>query len=126
MKNYRIVSTANGNESFVIETDITTFGELLSILEEHFDNPYALACRCKETRVTYELDSALLPQHDATFYFTPKNTKGAAYSTSQIRELRTKINKLFDQIESGEIGGDNWRQGLEDYLNELEDYEGLL
>ena len=104
MKRVKIVNTITGTP-VTVETSATTFGELkreLSSKPQFSDvNWGSTVCIQRDSvgRSTKSLDDELISSEEAfTMYISPSKHKGGIYSPSIIRDVKTKIMSMLDEL----------------------------
>ena len=86
----------------------------------------------RETRVSLESPEAQLPESNFTVILSMKkiasgsNENGTRYTDSQIRELRTKLQNLFEDVLAGNVASNTTlSEDEEDDLDQLR-AEGVI
>lgn len=99
MRTVRIISTQSDSVKNH-ETSATTWGQLREELSGMFSGVSDMKAIVRETRVTLEAAEAALPEGNFTIILSMKKIASGAtrYNTSQLKELRTKINNLFTDL----------------------------
>ena len=101
MRTIRVISSQSDRAKSV-ESAATTWGQLQSDLSSHISDIGNMKAIVRETRVSLESPEAQLPESNFTVILSMKkiasgsNENGTRYTDSQIRELRTKLQNLFE------------------------------
>jgi hypothetical protein len=103
------VNSVEFNTKKVIATDVTTYGELKSVLmsnDIHVDGKSVIVA---QTKVSLEIDSAMLPEGDFTLMIFPKTFKAGFYDSPEdyegysnseiIEELEEEIAQIVAKLE---------------------------
>lgn len=99
MRTIRIISTQSDSVKS-LESSATSWGELKEELSGMFSGVSDMKAIVRETRVTLEAAEAVLPEGNFTVILSMKKIASGStrYNTSQLKELRTKINNLFNDL----------------------------
>jgi hypothetical protein len=99
MRTVRIISTQSDSVKSH-ESSATTWGQLREELSGMFSGVSDMKAIVRETRVTLEAAEAALPEGDFTVILSMKKIASGStrYNHSQLKELRTKINNLFNDL----------------------------
>lgn len=103
MRTIRVISTQSDRAQSV-ESAASTWGELQSALSGIISNVNDMKAIVRETRVSLESPEAQLPEGNFTVILSMKkiasgsNNNGTRYTDSQLKELRTKLNNLFNDL----------------------------
>ena len=100
MRTIRVISTQSDRAQSV-ESAASTWGELQSALSGIISNVNDMKAIVRETRVSLESPEALLPEGNFTVILSMKKIASGnetRYSDSQLKELRTKLNNLFNDL----------------------------
>lgn len=109
------VASSRWNEPRIYETEATTWGVLKEELGDQVLNyegsPMKAVLRGQDgTRNTLVDNNTLLPEGDFAILLVPEKVKSGdriVYNTGVFKDMRTKMNKLFDfMIEATEKGGE--------------------
>ena len=129
MRNIRIISPQS-TSARTFESEVSNWGDLKAELSETYSGISDMKAIVRETRNTLESDSASLPEGNFTIILSMKKIESGnhtRYTDSQIREIRTKLMNLLEDIINDvdtSISNDSLS---EDELEDLEDLrsEGL-
>lgn len=131
MRTIRVISSQSDRAKSV-ESDATTWGQLQSDLSSHISDIGNMKAIVRETRVSLESPEAQLPESNFTVILSMKkiasgsNENGTRYTDSQIRELRTKLQNLFEDVLAGNVANkSNLSEDEEDDLDQLR-AEGVI
>lgn len=134
MRNIRVISSQT-NSAKTIQSSATSWGDLKSELSNHFSGVSDMKAIVRDTRVTLEASDAVLPTSDFTIILSMKkiasgieesDNNTTRYRDAVLRELRTKLNNIFDDLLGSEDeDSSNLTDDDEDALQELAD-EGLI
>lgn len=131
MRTIRVISSQSDRAKSV-ESAATTWGELQSDLSSHISDIGNMKAIVRETRVSLESPEAQLPEGNFTVILSMKkiasgnNNNGTRYTDSQIRELRTKLQNLFEDVLAGNVADNsNLSEDEEDDLDQLR-AEGVI
>lgn len=100
MRTIRVISTQSDRAQSV-ESAASTWGELQSALSGIISNVNDMKAIVRETRVSLESPEAQLPEGNFTVILSMKKIASGnetRYSDSQLKELRTKLNNLFNDL----------------------------
>lgn len=99
MRTVRIISTQSDSVKSH-ESSATTWGQLREELSGMFSGVSDMKAIVRETRVTLEAAEAVLPEGNFTVILSMKKIASGStrYNPSQLKELRTKINNLFNDL----------------------------
>lgn len=100
MRTIRVISTQS-DRAQSIESSASTWGELQSALSGIISNVNDMKAIVRETRVSLESSEAQLPEGNFTVILSMKKIASGnetRYSDSQLKELRTKLNNLFNDL----------------------------
>jgi len=100
MRTIRVISTQS-DRAQSIESAASTWGELQSALSGIISNVNDMKAIVRETRVSLESPEAQLPEGNFTVILSMKKIASGnetRYSDSQLKELRTKLNNLFNDL----------------------------
>jgi len=100
MRTIRVISTQS-DRARSIGSSASTWGELQSALSEIISNVNDMKAIVRETRVSLESPEAQLPEGNFTVILSMKKIASGnetRYSDSQLKELRTKLNNLFNDL----------------------------
>lgn len=100
MRTIRVISTQSDRAQSV-ESAASTWGELQSALSGIISNVNDMKAIVRETRVSLESSEAQLPEGNFTVILSMKKIASGnetRYSDSQLKELRTKLNNLFNDL----------------------------
>jgi hypothetical protein len=100
MRTIRVISTQS-DRAQSIESSASTWGELQSALSGIISNVNDMKAIVRETRVSLESPEAQLPEGNFTVILSMKKIASGnetRYSDSQLKELRTKLNNLFNDL----------------------------
>lgn len=100
MRTIRVISTQS-DRAQSIESAASTWGELQSALSGIISNVNDMKAIVRETRVSLESSEAQLPEGNFTVILSMKKIASGnetRYSDSQLKELRTKLNNLFNDL----------------------------
>jgi len=100
MRTIRVISTQSDRAQSV-ESAASTWGELQSALSGIINNVNDMKAIVRETRVSLESSEAQLPEGNFTVILSMKKIASGnetRYSDSQLKELRTKLNNLFNDL----------------------------
>jgi hypothetical protein len=120
MRTIRVISSQSDRAKSV-ESAATTWNELQSDLSSHISDIGNMKAIVRETRVSLESPEAQLPQGNFTIILSMKkiasgsNDNGTRYTDAQIRELRTKLQNLLEDVLSG-----NFTTGASSAISEEE------
>lgn len=124
MRKITIYSTKYGGK--VIETAVTTWGDLKKIISNSYDLSGLVATESKN-KTTLESSEAILPEGDFILFLRPKNNKeGNGLSQKSFKELRQMVkddSKLKDfLVETAgnwtQLSTENLRKAIDKYLNQ--------
>jgi hypothetical protein len=131
MRTIRVISSQSDRAKSV-ESDATTWSQLQSDLSSHISDIGNMKAIVRETRVSLESPEAQLPEGNFTVILSMKkiasgtNGNGTRYSDSQIRELRTKLLNLFEDVLAGNVADNSTlSEDEEDDLDQLR-AEGVI
>lgn len=131
MRTIRVISSQSDRAKSV-ESAATTWSQLQSDLSSHISDIQNMKAIVRETRVSLESPEAQLPEGNFTVILSMKkiasgsNDNGTRYTDSQIRELRTKLQNLFEDVLAGAAAGNsNLSEEEEDDLDQLR-AEGVI
>jgi hypothetical protein len=131
MRTIRVISSQSDRAKSV-ESAATTWGQLQSDLSSHISDIGNMKAIVRETRVSLESPEAQLPESNFTVILSMKkiasgsNENGTRYTDSQIRELRTKLQNLFEDVLAGNVANNsNLSEDEEDDLDQLR-AEGVI
>jgi len=136
MRNIRVISSQT-NTAKTVTSSASNWGDLKNELSAHFNGIGDMKAIVRETRVTLESSDAALPTGDFTIILSMKkiasgtdsDTNTTRYRDAILREMRTKLNNIFDDL-LGEEEEELQQQGnlTEDDENALQDLadEGLI
>lgn len=136
MRNIRVISSQT-NSAKTIQSSATNWGDLKNELANHFSGVSDMKAIVRDTRVTLESSDAVLPTGDFTIILSMKkiasgsdsDTNTTRYRDAILREMRTKLNNIFDDLLGEEEEEEEIKSNLtnddEDALQELAD-EGLI
>lgn len=94
-----IVFSTLTEQKQVIETDVTTWGELKKLVSDF--NSDTMKATEGTTKTTLESNEAVLPTGDFKVFLTPSKIKAGGevrYTPTQIKELRTKLDNVFSDL----------------------------
>jgi len=100
MRTIRVISTQS-DRAQSIESSASTWGELQSALSGIISNVNDMKAIVRETRISLESPEAQLPEGNFTVILSMKKIASGnetRYSDSQLKELRTKLNNLFNDL----------------------------
>lgn len=100
MRTIRVISTQSDRAQSV-ESAASTWGELQSALSGIISNVNDMKAIVRETRVSLESPEAQLPEGNFTVILSMKKIASGnetRYTDSQLKELRTKLNNLFNDL----------------------------
>ena len=100
MRTIRVISTQS-DRAQSIESAASTWGELQSALSGIISNVNDMKAIVRETRVSLESSEAQLPEGNFTVILSMKKIASGnetRYTDSQLKELRTKLNNLFNDL----------------------------
>lgn len=100
MRTIRVISTQSDRAQSV-ESAASTWGELQSTLSGIISNVNDMKAIVRETRVSLESPEAQLPEGNFTVILSMKKIasgNNSRYTDSQLKELRTKLNNLFNDL----------------------------
>ena len=100
MRTIRVISTQS-DRAQSIESSASTWGELQSALSGIISNVNDMKAIVRETRVSLESSEAQLPEGNFTVILSMKKIASGnetRYTDSQLKELRTKLNNLFNDL----------------------------
>lgn len=100
MRTIRVISTQSDRAQSV-ESAASTWGELQSALSGIISNVNDMKAIVRETRVSLESSEAQLPEGNFTVILSMKKIASGnetRYTDSQLKELRTKLNNLFNDL----------------------------
>ena len=100
MRTIRVISTQSDRAQSV-ESSASTWGELQSALSGIISNVNDMKAIVRETRVSLESSEAQLPEGNFTVILSMKKIASGnetRYTDSQLKELRTKLNNLFNDL----------------------------
>lgn len=131
MRTIRVISSQSDRAKSV-ESAATTWGQLQSDLSSHISDIGNMKAIVRETRVSLESPEAQLPEGNFTVILSMKkiasgsNDNGTRYTDSQIRELRTKLQNLFEDVLAGNVATNTTlSEDEEDDLDQLR-AEGVI
>lgn len=131
MRTIRVISSQS-DRAKTVESAATTWSQLQSDLSAHISDIGNMKAIIRETRVSLESPEAQLPEGNFTVILSMKkiasgsNDNGTRYTDSQIRELRTKLQNLFEDVLAGNVAGNsNLSEDEEDDLDQLR-AEGVI
>jgi hypothetical protein len=131
MRTIRVISSQSDRAKSV-ESDATTWSQLQSDLSSHISDIGNMKAIVRETRVSLESPEAQLPEGNFTVILSMKkiasgtNGNGTRYTDSQIRELRTKLLNLFEDVLAGNVADNSTlSEDEEDDLDQLR-AEGVI
>jgi hypothetical protein len=131
MRTIRVISSQSDRAKSV-ESAATTWGQLQSDLSSHISDIGNMKAIVRETRVSLESPEAQLPEDNFTVILSMKkiasgsNDNGTRYTDSQIRELRTKLQNLFEDVLAGNVASNTTlSEDEEDDLDQLR-AEGVI
>lgn len=131
MRTIRVISSQSDRAKSV-ESAATTWGQLQSDLSSHISDIGNMKAIVRETRVSLESPEAQLPEGNFTVILSMKkiasgsNDNGTRYTDSQIRELRTKLQNLFEDVLAGNVASNTTlSEDEEDDLDQLR-AEGVI
>lgn len=131
MRTIRVISSQSDRAKSV-ESAATTWGQLQSDLSSHISDIGNMKAIVRETRVSLESPEAQLPESNFTVILSMKkiasgsNDNGTRYTDSQIRELRTKLQNLFEDVLAGNVASNTTlSEDEEDDLDQLR-AEGVI
>ena len=131
MRTIRVISSQSDRAKSV-ESAATTWGQLQSDLSSHISDIGNMKAIVRETRVSLESPEAQLPEGNFTVILSMKkiasgsNENGTRYTDSQIRELRTKLQNLFEDVLAGNVASNTTlSEDEEDDLDQLR-AEGVI
>jgi hypothetical protein len=131
MRTIRVISSQSDRAKSV-ESAATTWGQLQSDLSSHISDIGNMKAIVRETRVSLESPEAQLPESNFTVILSMKkiasgsNENGTRYTDSQIRELRTKLQNLFEDVLAGNVASNTTlSEDEEDDLDQLR-AEGVI
>jgi hypothetical protein len=131
MRTIRVISSQSDRAKSV-ESAATTWGQLQSDLSSHISDIGNMKAIVRETRVSLESPEAQLPESNFTVILSMKkiasgsNENGTRYTDSQIRELRTKLQNLFEDVLAGNVvSNTTLSEDEEDDLDQLR-AEGVI
>jgi hypothetical protein len=100
MRTIRVISTQS-DRAQSLESSASTWGELQSALSGIISNVNDMKAIVRETRVSLESSEAQLPEGNFTVILSMKKIASGnetRYTDSQLKELRTKLNNLFNDL----------------------------
>ena len=100
MRTIRVISTQSDRAQSV-ESAASTWGGLQSTLSGIISNVNDMKAIVRETRVSLESPEAQLPEGNFTVILSMKKIasgNNSRYTDSQLKELRTKLNNLFNDL----------------------------
>ena len=131
MRTIRVISSQSDRAKSV-ESAAATWGQLQSDLSSHISDIGNMKAIVRETRVSLESPEAQLPEGNFTVILSMKkiasgsNDNGTRYTDSQIRELRTKLQNLFEDVLAGNVASNTTlSEDEEDDLDQLR-AEGVI
>jgi len=135
MRNIRVISSQT-NTAKTVTSSASNWGDLKNELSAHFNGIGDMKAIVRDTRVTLESNDATLPTGDFTIILSMKKIASGSdsennttrYRDGILRELRTKLNNIFDDLlgeEEEEELKNNLTEDDEDALQDLAD-EGLI
>lgn len=131
MRTIRVISSQSDRAKSV-ESAAATWGQLQSDLSSHISDIGNMKAIVRETRVSLESPEAQLPESNFTVILSMKkiasgsNDNGTRYTDSQIRELRTKLQNLFEDVLAGNVASNTTlSEDEEDDLDQLR-AEGVI
>ena len=93
----KVLSTVGTNG--VIETNVTTLGELKPLLRRMDIDYSGMRMMVGETRNELSLDEAVLPEGDFKFYLMPSKTKSGASASDFLTRIASEMATLADLFE---------------------------
>jgi hypothetical protein len=130
-KTIRIISSQS-NSAMSITSNASTWGELKSELSSRIDNINDMKAIIKENRTTLEHSLGELPTTNFTLILSMKKIESGSdirYSDTQLKELRTKLLNLFNDILNDNFDlNEPTNQLTEEEIEELDSLrdEGLI